>query len=55
MPGQFREYVDQNRIDCPPLAADDPLLVHMMWRMALSAKNVRVHYNIVGVPDLNCS
>ena len=54
-PGQFREYVNQNRIGCPPLAIDDPLLLHMMQGMALSAKNVRIHYNVVGVPDLNYS
>ena len=54
-PDQFREYVDRNRIGCPPLAADDPLLLHMMRGMALSAKNVGVHYNVVGVPNLNCS
>ena len=53
--GQFREYVDRNRIGCPPLAADDPLLLHMMRGMALSAKNVGVHYNVVGVPNLNYS
>ena len=54
MLGFLREYVDQNRIECPPLAADDPLLFHMMWGMALSAKNVEVHYNVVGVLDFNC-
>ena len=54
MPGFLREYVDQNWIGCPPLAADDPLLLHMMRGMALSAKNVGVHYNVVGVPDFNC-
>ena len=54
MPGFLREYIDQNRIGCPPLAADDPLLLHMMRGMALSAKNVEVHYNVVGVPDFNC-
>ena len=53
MPGFFWEYVDQNRIGCPPLAADDPLLLHMMRGMALSAKNVGVHYNVVGVLDFN--
>ena len=41
-------------IGCPPLAADDPLLLHMMRGMALSAKNVGVHYNVVGIPDFNC-
>ena len=46
-------YVDQNWIGCPPLAADDPLLLHMMRGMALSAKNVGAHYNVVGVPDFN--
>ena len=55
MPSQFREYVDQNRIGCPPLAVDDPLLLHMMQGMALFAKNVGVHYNVVKVPDLNYS
>ena len=54
MPGFLREYIDRNRIGCPPLAADDPLLLHMMRGMALSAKNVGVHYNVVGVPDFNC-
>ena len=48
MSGQLREYVDKNRIGSPLLAADDPLLLHMMRGMALSAKNV-------GVPDLNCT
>ena len=55
MPGKLREYIDKNRIASPLLAADDPLLLHMMRRMALSAKNVGVHYNIIGVPDLNCT
>ena len=55
MPGQIREYVDKNRIGSPPLAADDPLLLHMMRGMAFSAKNVGVHYNVIGVPDLNCT
>ena len=54
MPEFLREYVNQNRIGCPPLAVDDPLLLHMMRGMALSAKNVGVHYNVVGVPDFNC-
>ena len=54
MPGFLWEYVDQNWIGCPPLATDDPLLLHMMWGMALSAKIVGVHYNVVGVPDFNC-
>ena len=49
----LRKYVDQNRIGSLPLAADDPLLLHMMRGMALSAKNVRVYYNVVGVPDFN--
>ena len=49
----LQEYVDQKRIGCPLLAADDPLLLHMMRGMALSAKNVRVHYNVVGVPNFN--
>ena len=55
MAGQLRKYVDKNRIGYPPLATDDPLLLHMMRGMALSAKNVEVHYNVIGVPDLNCT
>ena len=54
MPEFLREYVDRNRIGCSPLAADDPLLLLMMRGMALSAKNVGVYYNVVGVPDFNC-
>ena len=53
MPRFLWEYVDRNRIGYSSLAADDPLLLHMMRGMALSAKNVRVHYNVVGVPDFN--
>ena len=53
MPRQLREYVNKNRIGSLLLAADDPLLLHMMQGMALSAKNVGVHYNIIVVPDLN--
>ena len=53
MPRFLREYVDQNRIGCPLLAVDDPLLLHMMREMKLSTKNVGVHYNVVGVPDFN--
>ena len=53
MPEFLWKYVDQNRIGCPPLAADDPLLLHMMRGMVLSAKNVGVHYNVVGVLDFN--
>ena len=55
MPGQFLKFVDQNQIGCPLLATNDPLLLHMMRGMALSAKNVGVHYNVIGVLDLNCS
>ena len=55
IPSQLREYIDKNRISSPPLAADDPLLLHMMRGMALSAKNVGFHYNVIGVPDLNCT
>ena len=52
--GQFRKYVDENRIGVPPMSADDPLLLHLMRGMAMSAKNVGVHYNVIGVPELNC-
>ena len=55
MSSQLREYVNKNRIGSPPLAADDPLLLHMMRGMTLSAKNVGVHYNVIEVPDLNCT
>ena len=41
--GQFRNYVDENRIGIPPMSADDPLLLHLMQGMAMSAKNVGVH------------
>ena len=51
--GELRKYVDQNRIGSSPLAPDDLLLLHMMRGMALSAKSVGVHYNVLGVPDLN--
>ena len=50
---RLKKYVDENWIGCPPLAADDPLLLHIMREMALSARNVGVHYNIIGVLDLN--
>ena len=53
MPSLLRKYIDRNQIGCPLLAADDPLLLHMMRGMALSAQNVGVHYNVIGVPDLN--
>ena len=53
MPGFLRKYVDRNRIGCPPLAVDDPLLLHIMQGMVLSAKNVGVQGNVVGVPDFN--
>ena len=53
-PGQFRKYVDENQIDVLPMSADDPLLLHLMRGMAMSAKNVGVHYNVIGVPGLNC-
>ena len=55
MPGLLKKYVNQNQIGCPPLAADDPLLLHIMRGMALFARNVEVHYNVIGVPDLNYS
>ena len=54
-PSQFRTYIDQNQIGCPPLVADDPLLLHMMHEMALLAKNVGIHYNVIGVLNLNCA
>ena len=38
MSGELRKYVDQNRIGSSPLAADDPLLLHMMRGMALSLR-----------------
>ena len=53
MPGFLQEYVEKNWIGCLPLVVDDPLLLHMMRGMALSAKNVRVHYNVVEVPNFN--
>ena len=53
-PGQFRKYVDENRIGVPPMSADDPLLLHLMRGMAMSVKNVGVHYNVIGIPGLNC-
>ena len=52
MPSKLRKYVDQNQIGSSPLAANDPLLLYMMWGMDLSVKNVGVHYNVLGVPDL---
>ena len=55
MPGQFRKYVDQNRLGILWLTVNDPLLLHMMRRMVLSAKNVKVHYNVIGVPNLVCN
>ena len=53
-PGKFRKYVDENRISVPPMSANDPLLLHLMQGMAMSAKNVGVHYNFIGIPGLNC-
>ena len=53
--GEFRKYVDQNQIDSSPLAANDPLLLHKMQGMALFVKNVKVHYNVLGVLDLKCA
>ena len=55
MLGELREYVNQNQIGSFPLAADDPLLLHMMRGMALSAKNVGVHYNVLEVTNLKCA
>ena len=54
MQGQFKKYVNPTRIDCPLLVTNDPLLLHMMHGM-LFAKNVSVHYNVIGVFDLNYS
>ena len=53
-PEQLRKYVGENRIGVPPMSADDPLLLHFMRGMAMSAKNVGVHYNVISVPGLNC-
>ena len=55
MPRFLHKYIDRNWIGCPPLAMDDPLLLHMMWGMVLSARNVGIHYNVIEVPDLNYS
>ena len=55
MPCQFKKYVDGNQKDCPLLVADDSLLLHMMPRIALFAKNVKVYYNVIKVPHLNYS
>ena len=49
----FWKYVDENRIARPSLATDDPLLLHMIHGMALSAKNVGVHYNVIRVLELH--
>ena len=54
MPGQFRKYFNQNQIGVLLLTADDPLSLHMMHGMTLSAKNVEVHYNVIEVLDLVC-
>ena len=35
------------------MSVDDPLLLHLMQGMAMPAKNVEVHYNVIGVPGLN--
>ena len=51
-PGQFRKYVDENWIGVPPMFVDDPLLLHLMRGMAMSAKNVEVHYNVIGILGL---
>ena len=48
MPDKLRKYVNQNRIGSFPFAANDPMLLHMMHRMAMSTKNVGVHYNVLG-------
>ena len=50
--GELKKYVTENRIGVSPLSPDDPLLSHMMRGMALSAKNVGVHYDVIGVPGL---
>ena len=52
LPGELRNYVKENRIGIAPMSPDDPLLSHMMRGMALSSKNVGVHYDIIGVPGL---
>ena len=51
---KLRKYVDENPIGVPPMSTDDPLLLHLMRGMAMSAKNVGVHYNVIGVSGLNC-
>lgn len=48
--GQLRDYVNRNRIGVPPLAAESKELLHIAKGMALSSKNVRAKYEILGVP-----
>jgi hypothetical protein len=49
-PGQLRDFVNRERIGVRPLAKDCEVVLHIGKGMALSSKNVRAKYEVLGVP-----
>jgi hypothetical protein len=48
--GQLRDFVNRERIGVRPLAKDCEVVLHIGKGMALSSKNVRAKYEVLGVP-----
>lgn len=48
-PGSLREFVDHNRIGCPPLPASDPLLRHIISGMRESSASLGFRYELPGI------
>jgi hypothetical protein len=49
--GQLRDFVNRERIGVRPLARDCEVVLHIGKEMALSSKNVRAKYEVLGIPD----
>jgi hypothetical protein len=49
--GQLWDFVNRNHIGIPLLAANSQVLVHIANGMALSSRNIREKYEILGVPS----
>jgi hypothetical protein len=49
-PGQLRNFVNRERIGVRPLTKDCEVVLHIGKGMALSSKNVRAKYEVLGVP-----
>jgi hypothetical protein len=48
--GQLRDFINRERIGVRPLAKDCEVVLHIGKGMALSSKNIRAKYEVLGVP-----